>query len=77
VRLLAVIPFGCAVNPITGTNWEGTGVAPDLKTADTLRLDDGLDMFRLRIEKDASGKVTGLTELYDDGSSEKVPRTGG
>jgi hypothetical protein len=24
------IPFGRAVNPITGTNWEGTGVKPDL-----------------------------------------------
>jgi hypothetical protein len=24
------LPFGRAVNPITGTNWEGTGVAPDI-----------------------------------------------
>ncbi len=24
------LPFGRAVNPITGTNWEGTGVAPDV-----------------------------------------------
>jgi tetratricopeptide (TPR) repeat protein len=24
------IPFGRAVNPITGTNWEGTGVKPDI-----------------------------------------------
>ncbi len=24
------IPFGRAVNPITGTNWEGTGVKPDV-----------------------------------------------
>ncbi len=27
---IATIPFGRAINPITGTNWEGTGVAPDL-----------------------------------------------
>ncbi len=26
------VPFGRAVNPITGTNWEGTGVEPDVKT---------------------------------------------
>jgi retinol-binding protein 3 len=25
------VPFGRAVNPITGTNWEGTGVEPDIK----------------------------------------------
>lgn len=24
------LPFGRAINPITGTNWEGTGVAPDV-----------------------------------------------
>jgi hypothetical protein len=24
------LPYGRAVNPITGTNWEGTGVAPDV-----------------------------------------------
>jgi hypothetical protein len=24
------LPFGRAVNPITGTNWEGTGVTPDI-----------------------------------------------
>ncbi|MGZ3459741.1 MAG: S41 family peptidase, partial [Archangium sp.] len=31
VHLLAFIPFGRAVSPITGTNWEGTGVAPDIQ----------------------------------------------
>jgi hypothetical protein len=164
VHLLAFIPFGRAVNPITHTNWEGTGVAPDLQvpadkaletalldalkklqnqakdearkqqlswsiqkvealarpvalssevlksfagsygrralsyengslwyvlqerglkirtipmTADTLMLDDGMDILRLRIEKDASGKVTGLTVVYDDGRTDKSPRTGG
>jgi retinol-binding protein 3 len=27
----ASVPFGRAVNPVTGTNWEGIGVEPDLK----------------------------------------------
>lgn len=27
------IPYGRAINPITGTNWEGTGVEPDIKTS--------------------------------------------
>ena len=25
------VPFARAVNPITRTNWEGTGVVPDVK----------------------------------------------
>jgi hypothetical protein len=162
VRVLAFVPFGRAVNPITGTNWEGSGVAPDIQTpadkaleaahldalkklqsmskddkrkqelgwfiqqlealarpvtlspevlksfagrygrntlsfengslwfqwrldgpkvratpmtADTLML-EGTDVHRLRIEKDASGKVTGLTELSADGRANKSPRSG-
>jgi hypothetical protein len=159
VQLLAIVPFGRAVNPITGTNWEGTGVAPDLQvpadkaleaahldvlkklqdkakdegrkqrlawsiqkvealaspvtlsaevlesfagrygkstlsyengslwylwpglklravpmTADTFMLDDGRDILRFRMEKDASGKVNGLTKLYEDGRTERSPR---
>ena len=27
------VPFARAVNPITHTNWEGTGVEPDVKVA--------------------------------------------
>ncbi len=46
--LAATVPFGRAVNPVTGTNWEGTGVAPDvattaaaaLETAHRLALDE-------------------------------------
>lgn len=26
------LPFGRAINPITGTNWEGTGIEPHIKT---------------------------------------------
>jgi len=28
------IPFGRAVNPVTGTNWEGVGVEPDIDIGD-------------------------------------------
>jgi hypothetical protein len=33
------VPTGRAINPITGTNWEGTGVEPDVPVdeADALR----------------------------------------
>jgi hypothetical protein len=26
------LPTGRAINPVTGTNWEGTGVQPDVAT---------------------------------------------
>jgi hypothetical protein len=29
-HLLATIPVARAVNPVTGTNWEGTGITPDV-----------------------------------------------
>jgi hypothetical protein len=30
------VPFGRAVNPVSNTNWEGTGVEPDVKTTKDL-----------------------------------------
>jgi len=33
------VPFGKAVNPISETNWEGTGVEPDIKTTKEEALD--------------------------------------
>jgi hypothetical protein len=33
------LPFGRAVNPITGTNWEGTGVTPDIPAPQEKALD--------------------------------------
>jgi C-terminal processing protease CtpA/Prc len=34
----AFIPTGRAINPVTKTNWEGTGVEPDIKVAKELAL---------------------------------------
>ncbi len=33
------LPFGRAINPITGSNWEGTGIAPDVEVAAAEALD--------------------------------------
>ncbi|MGQ0721562.1 MAG: S41 family peptidase [Candidatus Eiseniibacteriota bacterium] len=38
--MIAVIPFGRAVNPVTGTNWEGTGVVPHI----ACEADEALDV---------------------------------
>ncbi|WP_410787719.1 S41 family peptidase [Kribbella sp. C-35] len=32
-HLEATVPVARAVNPVSGTNWEGTGIAPDLEVA--------------------------------------------
>ncbi|KAA5543453.1 S41 family peptidase [Adhaeribacter rhizoryzae] len=32
-RFTVFVPSGRAINPITGTNWEGTGVRPDIEVA--------------------------------------------
>jgi hypothetical protein len=33
------LPYGRAINPITGTNWEGTGITPDIKVPQEKALD--------------------------------------
>ncbi|MFE0653533.1 S41 family peptidase [Streptomyces sp. NPDC059534] len=38
-HLEATIPVGRAVNPVSGTNWEGTGVQPDIRCAAADSLD--------------------------------------
>jgi retinol-binding protein 3 len=38
------VPFAKAVNPISKTNWEGTGVEPDVKVAATDALDTAKKM---------------------------------
>ena len=61
------IPSGRAVNPITGTNWEGTGVRPDvpvpadaaLRTAHLRALED-----LIRNESDENRK-TALQQISD------------
>lgn len=45
------VPFARAINPVTKTNWEGTGVAPDI----AVDADDAFDRaYQLALEKLAS-----------------------
>ncbi len=48
------LPFGRAVNPITGTNWEGTGVEPDVK----VRAAEALDVAHSRALAALAEKAT-------------------
>jgi hypothetical protein len=43
--LTAIIPVGRAINPITGTNWEGVGVTPDVIVNTDSALEKALEMI--------------------------------
>ncbi len=45
-----VIPTGRAINPITGTNWEGTGVVPHVQVSAELALEKALVLARASAE---------------------------
>ena len=81
-HFIAFIPVGCAVNPITKTNWEGTGVLPDVETSaeDALRqahLDairklqsaakDPKDQERLKSSLEAAEKLYGTPKEKPNG----------
>lgn len=65
--LTVFIPTGAAINPITGTNWEGVGVVPEVKTNTEETLDKAISLateaataYREKNEKDASQLLMGL-----------------
>jgi len=48
------VPFGRAINPISGTNWEGTGVEPDIKVP----ADQALEAAQMAALKKLEAKAT-------------------
>jgi len=66
-----IVPSGRAINPITGTNWEGVGVQPDIEvsadkalaTAHLLALEDRVSEMRdPRIRAESVAAVERLRE---------------
>jgi hypothetical protein len=47
------VPFARAVNPVTKTDWEGTGVAPDVKVEASQALDEAVKLAQDRIKETA------------------------
>jgi hypothetical protein len=52
--VLMRLPYGRSVNPITGTDWEGTGVAPDIAVA----APDALAVAHVRALDAVAAKIT-------------------
>ena len=59
------IPFGRAVNPITGTNWEGTGVKPDIETSADMALEVAIEYAKESAEDYHALKKSSLITYYD------------
>jgi hypothetical protein len=54
----ARIPFGRAINPISGTNWEGTGVYPDIAVSSEQALDQAqADFLEKRLTQEQDEKA--------------------
>jgi tetratricopeptide (TPR) repeat protein len=51
------IPEGRAINPVTGTNWEGTGVEPDIKVAADSALSVALEEVQPAAQKYKQNKI--------------------
>jgi C-terminal processing protease CtpA/Prc len=45
-RFALFVPTGRAISPVTGTNWEGTGVIPDVEVPAADALDRALELAR-------------------------------
>lgn len=57
------IPDGRAVNPVTGTNWEGTGVAPHVEVPADAALDRALALARGAAAERAGQRFTERLEI--------------
>jgi C-terminal processing protease CtpA/Prc len=73
-RFTVWVPTGRAINPITNTNWEGTGVKPHIEVSSN----EALDMARIKaletlMEKSDSNELFSLQWAVDGLRAEKDP----
>ena len=62
------IPFGRAVNPITETNWEGTGIEPHISVPADIALDKAITMaLEKLLEKETDERYQALYQWSLDG----------
>lgn len=66
------IPFGRAINPITGTNWEGTGVKPDIETSANMALEVAIEYAKKSAEDYYALRKSNLITNYNKLKSDLV-----
>ncbi|MEE8591811.1 MAG: S41 family peptidase, partial [Spirochaetia bacterium] len=67
------LPFGRAVNPVTGTNWEGTGIAPHIVVPQEQALDVAhLEALKKLAEKTEDADRKAQLEWAIDGKNVKL-----
>jgi C-terminal processing protease CtpA/Prc len=66
------IPMGRAINPITKTNWEGTGVKPDIETTSEAALKTAylLALNKARDKQTDEGAKNSLKQLIEETQKE-------
>jgi hypothetical protein len=77
IKFAAMIPFGRAINPITKTNWEGTGVEPDVKVKaeDALTKAHGLALENLLKKTQDAGDKKRISWALDTVKAQQSPLT--
>ncbi|MEZ5040647.1 MAG: S41 family peptidase [Saprospiraceae bacterium] len=77
--LTVFIPTGTAINPITGTNWEGVGVIPEVKTSKEDALDKAIALateaaaaYREKTEKKVSALLQDLFKQLTSPNGEEA-----
>ena len=55
-RVVVRVPYMRANNPISKTNWEGTGVEPDVKCKADEALDTAIELAKQAIERRSGGR---------------------
>jgi len=65
-NLMVFIPTGKAINPVTGTNWEGTGVKPDIEIPADKALDLAIDKAAADAKKYREARLDELVVSYKE-----------
>ncbi|SDB50013.1 N-terminal domain of Peptidase_S41 [Flavobacteriaceae bacterium MAR_2010_188] len=65
-NLTVFIPSGKAINPITKTNWEGTGVVPEVKTSKEETFEKAYDLAKKAAEDNRAAVLNNYNTLYTD-----------
>ena len=65
-NMFIMIPFGRAVNPVTGTNWEGVGVIPDIPVIAENALDTAKLYAKLSADQYWNDRKEIIIESYNE-----------